>query len=260
MSIGIHIPEYTEDCELVASESLASDPAFWLAHVLLTMGDPGEPAEPYGVDASAYDAMVDRLGDPEQPWPVLRVRFDGGHTVHAVYANWEDQNNVEFFVRHPAWGRLGHLGQCGADEAGPGLSWTELLTLATSTQEGGEGLTDPSERLLLLLPMLGDADMPGEAYDTVARALSHCGIRAEAAGGLAAMLLGEQDLAGRPRWTSAGDNPIAVCPSPYSPRRVPLALGITPDQSQALATALGSRVHEVADYPASVAGRPVSDP
>ncbi|MFF3085538.1 hypothetical protein ACFVRB_10875 [Streptomyces nojiriensis] len=240
MSIGVHIPEYLQDCELAASENLAKDPAFWLAHVLLTMGDPGEPAEPYGVDASAYDAMVDRLGDPERPWPVLRVCFDGGHTVHAVYANWEDENNVEFFVRHPGWGRLGHLGQCGADEARPGLSWPELLALATGTREGGEGLTDPSERLLLLLPMLGDADMPGEAYGTVARALSHCGIRPEAAGALAAMLLGEPDPAGGPRWTVTGDSPIAVCSSPYSPRRVPLALGITPDQTQALAAALGS--------------------
>ncbi|MFB6561661.1 hypothetical protein ACFCYH_22725 [Streptomyces sp. NPDC056400] len=241
MSIGVHVPEYLQDSELVASEDLAKDPAFWLAHVLLTMGDPGEPVEPYGVDAEAYDAMVERLGDPEQPWPVLRVCCDGGHTVYAVYANEEDQNDVDFFVHHPEWGRLGHLGQCGADGAGPGLSWTELLALATSTREGGAGLTDPSERLLLLLPVLGDADLPGEAYDTVARALSRCGIRPEATGALAAMLLGEPDPAGGPRWTVTGDHPIAVCSSPYSPRRVPLALGITPDQARALATALGSR-------------------
>ncbi|WP_172387055.1 hypothetical protein [Streptomyces sp. MNP-20] len=240
MSIGVHIPEYLQDCELVAGEDLARDPAFWLAHVLLTMGDPDDPSEPYGVDTTAYDAMVDRLGDPDQPWPVLRVCFDGGHTVHAVYANGEDENNVDFFIRHPRWGRLGHLGQCGADEAGPGLSWTELLTIATSTQEGGEGLTNPSERLLLLLPMLGDADMPGDASDTVARALSQCGIRAEAARDLAATLLGEQDPASGPRWAPTGDNPIAVCSSPYSPRQVPLALGISPDQAQALATALSS--------------------
>ncbi|MER7929153.1 MULTISPECIES: hypothetical protein [unclassified Streptomyces] len=244
MSIGVHVPEYLQDCELIASEDLAREPAFWLAHVLLTMGDPGESAEAYGVAASAYDAMVDRLGDPEQPWPVLRVCFDGGHTAYAVYANWEDENSVDFFIRHPNWGRLGHLGQCGADEAGPGLSWTELLALAMSTHEGSEGLTDPSERLLLLLPMLGDADMPGEARDTVAGALSRCGIRADAASDLAATLLGEQDSAGGVRWTPTGDNPIAVCSSPYSPRQVPLALGITQDQARALATALGSPAPE----------------
>ncbi|MFJ8565665.1 hypothetical protein [Streptomyces sp. NPDC093514] len=238
MNIGVHIPEYLPDCELVASEDLTRDPAFWLAHVLLTMGDPGESAEPYGVDTSAYDEMVDRLSDPEQPWPVFRVCCDGGHTVYAVYANWEDENNVDFFIRHPKWGRLGHLGQRGADEAGPGLSWTELLALATSTQEDCDGLTHPSERLLLLLPMLGDADMPSEARDIVARALSHCGITAGAASGLAAILLGEQALVSGPRWTSTDDNPIAVCSSAYSPRQVPLALGITPDQAEALASAL----------------------
>lgn len=237
MSTGVYIPEYLQDRELVASEDLARDPAFWLAHLLLTMGDPGEAVEPYGVDTSVYDEMVERLGDHEQPWPVLRVCFGGGHTAYAVYANWEDQNDVDFFVRHPSWGRLGHLGQCGADEAGPGLSWTELLALAASTQEHGEGLTNPSERLLLLLPMLGDADMPAEARAIVASALSHCGIRAT--DDLATTLLGEPDSTSEPHWTRTADNPIAVCSSPYSPRQVPLALGITPDQAQALATALG---------------------
>lgn len=238
--MGVDVPEYVQDRELVAGEELARDPAFWLAHLMLTIGDPGEPSEPYGVDASAYDEMVERLGDPDLPWPVLRLRFDGGHTAYAVYANEEDENNVEFFVRHPRWGRLGHLGQCGADDALPGLSWTELVTLATSTQDAGEGLTDPSERLLLLLPILGDADLPAEAPDTVARALAHCGIRADAAGQLAATLVGEPDPARGPRWAATDANPIPVCSTPYSPRRVPLALGITPDQAQALATALGA--------------------
>ncbi|WP_228989567.1 hypothetical protein [Streptomyces sp. DH8] len=239
MSTDLHIPEYLQDCELVAAEDLARSPAFWLAHVLMAMGEYEEPAEPYGVDAAAFEAMVDRLSDPDEPWPVLRVGCGGDHTVHVVYVNWEDCSNVDFFVRHPAWGRLGHLGQCGADAAGPGLSWTELLALATGVPEGGEGLTDPSERLLLLLPLLGDADLPGEAHATVARALSHCGIRREAAGDLATVLLAGQDPVGGPRWTIPEGSPVAVCSAPYSPRRVPLALGITPDQAEALAAVLG---------------------
>ncbi|MGW8506722.1 hypothetical protein [Streptomyces sp. CLCI03] len=88
--------------------------------------------------------------------------------------------------------------------------------------------------------MLGDADLPAEAPDTVARALAHCGIRADAARELAATLVGEPDPAGGPRWAVTEANPIPVCSSPYSPRRVPLALGITPDQEHALAAALGA--------------------
>ncbi|MYW80432.1 hypothetical protein F610DRAFT_02852 [Streptomyces sp. LaPpAH-199] len=239
MSTGVHVPEYQQDCELVAGEDLARSPAFWLAHVLMAMGKYEEPAERYGVDAAEFDGVVDRLSDPEEPWPVFRVGCGGGHTVHAVYVNWEDGSSVDFFVRHPAWGRLGHLGQCGADAAGPGLAWTELLALARGVSEGGEGLTDPSERLLLLLPLLGDADLPGEARDTVARALAHCGIRAEAAGDLAAVLLAGQDPVGGPRWSVADGSPVAVCSSPYSPRRVPLALGISADRAEALAAVLG---------------------
>ncbi|MFI0967278.1 hypothetical protein ACH4S8_38715 [Streptomyces sp. NPDC021080] len=239
MSDALVIPEYYEDVELVAGERLAGDPAFWLAHVLLTMGDQGEQPERYGVESSAYDAMEDRLGDTGQPWPVLRVPFDGGHTAYVVYANSEDMSDIEFFVRHPAWGRLGFLGDCGGDHAGPGLSWNELTTLAdASTPDDGEGLADPSQRLLLLLPMLGDADMPEEATDVVARALVHCGMRADTAHELASALL--PDPAHEPRWTVTDDSPIAVCSSPHSARRVPIALGIGAEQAQCLADALGA--------------------
>ncbi|MCX4535343.1 hypothetical protein OHA79_16810 [Streptomyces sp. NBC_00841] len=66
--------------------------------------------------------------------------------------------DVDFYVRHPEWGRLGYLGQCGADEAGPGLSWKELAILAEAAQNSSESPADSSQRLLLLLPMLGDVD------------------------------------------------------------------------------------------------------
>ncbi|MGW5328894.1 hypothetical protein [Streptomyces sp. NPDC004014] len=241
MALTVHIPEYLEDCELVAGEDLAREPAFWLAHLMLTVGDPSEDPERYGVDASVYEKMVERLSNPEDPWPVLRVPFEGGHTAYAVYANFDDANNVDFFVRHPQWGRLGYLGQCGADEAGPGLSWTELATLAEAAQDSSEGLTDSSQRLLLLLPMLGDAEMPSEARHMVGQALIRCGIRSDSADELATVLVGEQEADSQPRWAVMTDSPIAVCSSPYSPRHIPLALGISPSQAQALAGALTGR-------------------
>lgn len=241
MALTVHIPEYLEGCELVAGEDLAREPAFWLAHLMLTVGDPSEDPERYGVDASVYEEMTEHLSNPEAPWPALRVPFKGGHTAYAVYANFDDANNVDFFVRHHEWGRVGYLGQCGADEAGPGLSWTELATLAEAAQDSGEGLTDSSQRLLLLLPMLGDAEMPSEAIHIVAQALTHCGIRPDAADELATVLAGDQEADSEPRWTVTADSPIAVCSSPHSPRHIPLALGITPTQAQALADALNGR-------------------
>lgn len=95
--------------------------------------------------------------------------------------------------------------------------------------------------VLLLLPMLGDAEMPREARHTVAQALTRCGIRADAADELAAVPVGEQEPDGEPSWTVTSDSPVAVCSSHCSPRRVPLAPGITPGQVQALADALNGR-------------------
>lgn len=238
----VDIPEYL-DTELVAGEQLAREPAFWLAHLLVTMGDLSADADEYDVHPAAFEAMLQRLSDAEQPWPVFRVPFGGGHMAFAAYANFEDENTVEFAVRHPAWGRLGHLGQCGPESAGPGLSWAELTAIAASVPENAsdtEGLVDPAQRLLLLLPMLGDAATPEEAWGVVARALSRCGIPKDVAPRFARELLGTDadDWLVEPSWTVAEGNPVPVCSSRYSPRQVPIALGITLNQAQALADAL----------------------
>ncbi|MFB7467289.1 hypothetical protein ACFCZ1_27955 [Streptomyces sp. NPDC056224] len=249
----VDIPEYV-DFELVASEQFTLEPAFWLAHLLVTMGDLSADAEEYGVAQSAYEGMLDRLSDAEQPWPVIRVPFGGGHTAFAVYANFEDENTVEFAVRHPAWDRLGHLGQCGPESAGPGLSWAELTAIAASVPESAsdtDGLVDQAQRLLLLLPMLGDPATPEEAWAVVARALSRCGMPEDVAPRFARELLGTDadDRRVEPFWTVAVGNPVPVCSSRHSPRQVPIALGIALNQAQALADALRG------DHPSCVRGQ-----
>jgi hypothetical protein len=75
----------------------------------------------------------------------------------------------------------------------------------------------------------------------VAQALIRCGIRSDSADELATILVGDQEADSEPLWTVTTDSPIAVCSSPYSPRHIPLALGITPSQAQALADALNGR-------------------
>lgn len=236
------IPEY-EDTDLVAAEGLLREPAFWFFHLMATLGDLDADPEEYGVDAAAYEAMTERLGDADQPWPVIRVPFGGGHTALVVYANYEDENDIEFRVRHPAWGRVGYLADFGPECTGPGLSWAELTTIADSVPLGAsqdEGLLDPAQRLLVLLPALGDAATPQDAWSIVARALVSCGISEAVADSFAQELVGAgPDASGfEPRWTVGADSPLPLCSSDLSPRRVPLALGITADQAQALAAAL----------------------
>ncbi|MGW3044830.1 hypothetical protein ACWC9T_33405 [Kitasatospora sp. NPDC001159] len=238
MTAAVHIPEY-EDEELRAGEQLACEPAFWLAHLLLTLGHGDEEPAAYGVPAEAYDAMVERLGDAEAPGLLVRVPFGRGHTACVAYQNFEDESIIDFFVHHPDWGRLGFLGQYGPHGSGPGLCWPELTALAQSVGvHDPEGLGDPARRLLLLLPALGDADTPPEAQRTVAEALVAVGLRADAAGELAARLVDEPELEHQPRWSVTADSPIPVCSSDYSPRQIPLALGITEEQARVLAEAL----------------------
>ncbi|WP_062982560.1 hypothetical protein [Nocardia anaemiae] len=239
---SVDVPEYA-DAELVEGEKLAREPAFWITHLLVTMGDLSADTDEYGVAASAFELMLERLSDAGQPWPVFRVAFGGGHTVFAIYANFEDTNTVEFVVRHPTWDRLGHLGQCGPESAGPGLSWTELTAIAASVPANAsdaKGLVDPAQRLLLLLPMLGDAATPDDVWKLVAHALVRCGTPADVAPRFARELLGTDtgDGHAEPSWMVAGNNPVPICSSRYSPRQIPIALGITPNQAQALAEAL----------------------
>ncbi|GGW91228.1 hypothetical protein [Streptomyces chryseus] len=237
----VRSPLYETRYELVAAEELAEDPAFWLAHLWRTAREPQETAERFGTDTADLDAVLDRLSDEARPWPVLRVPFAGGHTAVVVYRNFPDESGIDFFVHHPDWGRTGHLGSFDGHDAGPGLTWAELTAIAASPADGREGLDDPSQRLLLLLPMLGDADTPDDAAAVVERALTECGIPADRAAETAVHLLDTSFFGDGAHWCVTDVSPLAVCDEPHSPRRVPLARGVTDAQARALADALAGR-------------------
>ncbi|MEV4329597.1 hypothetical protein AB0K02_03510 [Streptomyces sp. NPDC049597] len=247
------IQGYDED-PLVAGEELLSLPGFWATHLLWLCETDDEDDEPspewFGVDAADADAAYETAMDQDR-WPVFRIPFADGHTAAVVYRNFPDDFGTEYVVTHPDWGRLGHLATLDGHQAGPGLAWRELVHIAHTPDTTAPGVHDPHARLLLLLPALGDADLPSEARDMVTTALLHMGAPAAQAPRVASALLSDHPLWGPAEWTLTAASPLSgteesfrgilCCDEPMSPRcGIRLAHGITREQNERLARALGT--------------------
>ncbi|MEV7603003.1 hypothetical protein AB0O91_37115 [Kitasatospora sp. NPDC089797] len=246
------IDGYDED-PLVAGEELLSHPGFWAAYLMwMCETEEDEPAaEWFGADgADADDAYRALTADGSRP--VFRIPFGGRHTAVVMSRNSPDDSGTEYFVTHPDWqpGRHGYLATVDGHQAGPGLSWQELHHIAATPDRTAPGLHDRHARLLLLLPALGDEDTPPDAAGAVAEALAGVGAPAGEAPRVAALLL-DHPLWEAAHWSLPGRSPlgggeqpfggILRCDGPYSPRAgVQLAQGITPEQAEQLARALGT--------------------
>ncbi|MFD8787300.1 hypothetical protein [Kitasatospora sp. NPDC059599] len=238
---------------LVAGEDLLARPGFWAAYLLWMCESDEENGEPsaewFGADAADAGAAYQELTD-DGAWPVFRVPFGSGHTAVVVSRNLADDSGTDYVVTHPEWRRHGHLATLDGHQAGPGLSWSELVHIANTPDRGAPGVHDPRARLLLLLPALGDEDAPTDAADVIAEALVRAGAPAGKAPRVAALLL-DHPLWEAARWSAPGASPLSGgeqpfagilhCDGPYSPRcGMQLARGITPEQTERLAHALGT--------------------
>lgn len=243
-----------ENDPLVAGEGLLERPGFWAAYLLWMCETDDVDAEAavewFGADRADVDATYEELSDPAA-WPVLRVPFGGGHTAVVLCRNFPEDDGTDYFVTHPEWDRLGHLATLDGHQAGPGLSWRELRHIAAMSDPEAPGTHDPDARLLLLLPTLGDEDLPGSAWGAVSAALSRVGAAEGDADRLAAALLDEHPLWDRATWLLPAPSPLSgakdpypgilQCDEPMSPRcGLRLAQGITRRQSDNLARALGT--------------------
>ncbi|WP_331740877.1 hypothetical protein [Streptomyces sp. NBC_01006] len=241
-----------ENAPLVAGEELLALPGFWAAYLMWLSQTEEHDASlyPFGVDGADADAACDALGD-EDHWPVIRIPFDDGHTVIVLGSNCPDDPETEYFITHPEWGRHGHLATVSGHQAGPGLSWRELHHIARTPDLNAPGIHAEYARLLLLLPALGDQDLPEDAAAVVGGALAQAGVPTALAPHLAVALLADHPLWEPAEWTLPATSPLSASQEPFlgilhcdgytSPRcATRLAQGITREQSNRLAHALGT--------------------
>lgn len=257
-----------EDAPVVVGEGLLELPGFWAAYLMwLSQTEEYDPVPQwFGVDGADADAAYEAIID-EDRWPVFRIPFAGGHTALVIGQNFPDDPSTEYIVTHPEWGRQGHLATVSGHQAGPGLSWRELHHIAHTPDLNSPGVHEAYARLLLLLPVLGDQDLPEDAAAVVGDALAEAGVPAASAPHLAEALLADHPLWEPAEWTLPGASPLSGGQEPFlgilhcdghlSPRcGTRLAQGITREQSDRLARALGtwpSDTVQSADPPGSTA-------
>ncbi|MFG2131151.1 hypothetical protein ACGFNV_25490 [Streptomyces sp. NPDC048751] len=249
MEIPMSLARYaTPGHGIAPAEHLLDLPGFWPAYYGPVWDEFAEEPELFGADSADVDAAGEALYSAEEVWPAFRVPLAGGHLLWIVHRNFPEDSGTDYLIAHPDWDRHACLASIEGHFSGPGLSWPELVAVAESAPAGEDGVRDPARRLLLLLPAFGDGAAPeAEAVERISGALRSVGADGEAAPELAEELL-DHHFWDPPTWTARSPSPLAVCDGGYSPRRVPLGLGITAEQERALAEALtGGRSGQPAD-------------
>ncbi len=241
-----------EDVPLVAAEELLALPGFWAAYLLWMCQTEENDPDPlwFGTDEADTGAAYEALTDEER-WPVFRIPFAGGHSALVVGRNFADELGTEYLISHPEWDRHGHLATIDGHQAGPGLSWRELTHIADTPDVEAPGVHAPHARLLLLLPALGDSNVPASAATLIGDALIRVGVTEDQAPEVADALLHDHPLWEPAEWVLPSPSPLSGtaqhfpgilhCDEPHSPRcGIRLAQGITREHSDRLARALGT--------------------
>ncbi|WP_030847626.1 hypothetical protein [Streptomyces griseus] len=205
------------DGPTVVGEALVGRAGLWGCHLLglCAEGACDERAEPawFGGDGADADARAEVLFDPER-WPVFRVPVEGaapGGGVAVVYRNLDGDGGVEYRRTGGVTGAVTGAVTEGATGAATGggtgdvrLSWGELVAVADGPGGGGDGVLDPDERFLLLLPCLRGTWEEAVARERVVAALVAVGAPEDTVERAAGHLLGhlERRAVHEPGWKS----------------------------------------------------------
>ncbi|MGW8885838.1 hypothetical protein [Streptomyces sp. NPDC055749] len=196
-----------DDGPLVAGESLLARLGFW-SNYLLAMCSDGACAERpspewFGDDGADSDAMSEVLFDPEQ-WPTFRVPAEDGPGAVVIYRNLVGDYGTDYLLTHPDRSCAQQIAGWEGDFSGTGLTWHELVGIADSPSAAAEGVQDRAARLLLLLPLLTDPDLPEAARARLIAALTAVGAPQDTASTTAEHLLAHLERRSRhdPAWES----------------------------------------------------------
>ncbi|MFI8823827.1 hypothetical protein [Streptomyces sp. NPDC053431] len=195
---------------LVPGEPLSVHPGFWSNYLLAMCSDGACDERPvpewFGEDGADADAMSEVLFDPER-WPVFRVPTESGLGAVVIYRNLDGDYGTDYFLTHPGSSSVEQIASWDGDFSGTGLTWTELTGIADNPSPAAEGAQDTATRLLLLLPLLTDLDMPETASARLVSSLTAVGAPQDTASIAADHLL--THLARRSRHDPAWASPLS---------------------------------------------------
>ena len=217
--------------ESVLSElgPLPDDDLFWPAF-LLTVGGSRAAATAFDVDPADVEEYTEELHHPDR-WPLLTMQLARGHRLHLLFRNFDGDSGWDYLLQPAGSDSVITLAALEGSFQGPGLSWPELLVVAAQC----DPTRTQAERLLLLLPAVGDADLPHNAEELVADAFTEIGGRPEYRHEVASELLtASRRFWGSPAWVEYEER--FVCPGAHSPRN----MGAPLDRHALIAEALGS--------------------
>lgn len=223
-SAGYAMPGHS----IVPAEHLLDLPGFWPAYFGPVWREFADEPEAFGADAADVDAAAEALYEATETWPAFRIPLHGGRRLWVVQRNFPDEAGTDYLLTHPDRPRETLLAAIDGHHTGPGLSWPDLVSVADSVPPDADGVRDPDQRLLLLLPAFGDADVPDdEGVQRISRALITFGVSEEAAYDMADRFL-EHPLWPAPTWPGRGNSPLGGGSGSGRPAPVPLGLLSSP--------------------------------
>lgn len=158
-----------QPCPLIDGTAWTRDEVFWPGF-LYTVGGSRSAAHAFDVDPGDLDVFVTEFLRRDR-WPVFSLPLAGGTSAYVVSRNFEGDEGVDYLLTSPGSEAATTRAALEGHFRGPGLSWAEVVA-AAGQPDADRG---PAERLLLLLPAVGDADLPGDAVDVVAAAVASVG-------------------------------------------------------------------------------------
>lgn len=230
-----------EDDPLVNGSAFLTEPAFWAVHTMMVgAGGLNDLESSFGVDVDDAEALCEQLFDHDR-WPVFTVPLQSGASLHVIYRNLDEDMGLDYVLGHPDWPGDLQLATVEGCFIGPGLSWQELTAIAHQPPATASPLA-VAGRLLMLLPALGDADLPDSAVSTLATALAQTTGTQEAQR-VAEILLYETTAYWKPAHWRQDTNGAIVCDGPHSRRSTNSPHAFTIDQTITVTRALAAANH-----------------
>ncbi|MEH1169665.1 hypothetical protein V6V47_30230 [Micromonospora sp. CPCC 205539] len=195
---------------LIDATPWLDDSLFWPAF-LLAPGGSRAAAVAFDADPADVEVYTQQMHQHDS-WPVISLDLARGHRLHILFRNFDGDSGWDYLVQPAGSDMAFAAAALEGGFQGPALSWSELVTTA-SRPDSKHGR---AERLLLLLPAVGDCAIPPDAHSVVTAAVTAVGAKHRQDDVARELLNASHRFWGDSDWDD--QNGMPVCRGVHSPR------------------------------------------